>query len=117
MNSMGKAVRLMSIYEASMFNSSSLTGQTTALHCANDVKFVFTIGDFKRLIDNHLQNRTGKICVNRLFIGGDIAFTRHNPYAGNSILSLTCCIRAPLLIARGFAFCFSNSRGRCNSFL
>ena len=76
-----------------MFDGTGLTGQTAAFYCANNIKFINAVSNFKRLVNNHFQNRTAKILVDGFIVNCDITFKveKYLKRCLDSVLSQTFC--------------------------
>ena len=95
-----------------MLDRTGLAGQTAAADRADNVEFVDAVGNFKRLVDDHLQNRTGKIFVQGFGVDGNVAFTRLYPNAGNGVFSFAGSIGTSEFVAFRLADFRNGFRGR-----
>ena len=73
-----------------------LTGKARALHGADHVEFVATIGFDQRLLDHHAQHGTGEIDFLVAAIDGDLAGAGLHPDAGGGFLAAAGAIGAAM---------------------
>lgn len=85
-----------------VLDGARLTGDTAARDIDVQIELIFFTCNFKRLSDNHLQGRAGKILFDISFVDDDVAAAGFHIHAGDCAFSLTCCI-ITLLLSHDFS--------------
>src|SRR5690606_35841303 len=77
-------------------NGTGLAGKTAAGDGGDDVELAVTGSCDDRLLQDHLQDRTGEVGFERLAVDDDLAGARLDPHAGNGVLALAGCVGTAL---------------------